>query len=73
MSVSSWLEGLLTVAVLGSGVVVVVGAVLVVLATLLLLLVLVVLAAGAVVCSSLGCLLANSVMLKTNWRQPTLM
>lgn len=51
------------------------GAVLVVLLLLLLLvfMVLVQLAAGVVLGSSLGCLLANSVMLKTNWRQPSLM
>lgn len=86
MSASSWLEGLLTVAVLGGGggvvVMAVAGAVLVVVlaaaaaAALLLLVVPVpehVTAAGVAVCSSLGCLLANSVMLKTNWRQPSLM
>lgn len=70
VSVSSWQEGLLTVAVLGGSgggsVKVVVGAVLVLAALLLL-------EAGVVLCSSLGCLLANSVMLKTNWRQPSLM
>lgn len=77
MSASSWLEGLLTVAVLGGGVVVEVGAVLVVVLAMLLLLMLLVepvqLAAGVAVGSSLGCLLANSVMLKTNWRHPSLM
>ncbi|TNN62625.1 hypothetical protein EYF80_027143 [Liparis tanakae] len=66
MSVSSGLKGLLTVAVLGGCVMMVGGTVL---ATLLL----EQLVAGTVVCSSLGCLLANSVMLKTNWRQPSLM
>lgn len=78
MSASSWLEGLLTVAVLDDGgVVVMTGAVLVVTLSALLLGLLVVvpvqLAAGVAFCSSLGCLLANSVMLKTNWRQPSLM
>lgn len=69
VSVSSWLEGLLTVAVLGGG-----DRVVVVLVVVLAALPLIVqLAAGMVVCSSLGCLLANSVMLKTNWRQPSLM
>jgi len=66
VSVSSWLKGLLTVAVLGGCVMMVGGTVL---ATLLQ----EELVAGTVVCSSLGCLLANSVMLKTNWRQPSLM
>lgn len=75
-SASSWLEKPLVVAVLGGGddVEVLAVVVRVVLMTLLLLvLVLVQLAAGVVACSSLGCLLANSVMLKTNWRQPSLM
>lgn len=71
MSASSWLEVLLTVAVLDGGGGVEVGAVLVVvLAALLLLIELV---ASVAVRSSLGCLLENSVMLKTNWRQPSLM
>ena len=77
VSASSWLEGLLTVAVLGSGgtggVEVELGAVLVVVLAALLLVVLAQLAADVAVCSSLGCLLANSVMLKTNWRQPSFM
>lgn len=74
-SASSWLEKPLVVAVLGGGGVEVLAVVLrVVLMTLLLLVVVLVqLAAGVVACSSLGCLLANSVMLKTNWRQPSLM
>lgn len=68
MSASSWLEGLLTVAVLGSGgVEVELGVVLVVvLAALLLVVVLAQLVADVAVGSSLGCLPANSVMLKTN-------
>lgn len=75
VSASSWLEGLLTVAVLccGGGVVVVEAVLVVVLAVLVLLVVPVQLVAGMEVCSSLGCLLANSVMLKTNCRQPSLM
>lgn len=67
-SASSWLEGLLAVAVLGGGgggggggVAATEGAELVVEG------------AGGAACSSLGCLLANSLMLKTNWRQPSLM
>lgn len=75
-SASSWLEKPLVVAVLGGGGVEVLAVVVrVVLMTLLLLVVVVLvqLAAGVVACSSLGCLLANSVMLKTNWRQPSLM
>lgn len=70
MSTSSWLEGLLTVAVLGGDVEVEMGAELTTL--LLVWVVLVQLAADMRVCSSLGCFLANSVMLKTNWRQPSL-
>lgn len=86
VSASSWLEGLLTVAVLGVGVVVAeVDAVLVVLLKVVVVVVLLLLGeavvaveaaqpvAGAAVCSSLGCLLANSATLKTNWRQPSLM
>lgn len=79
VSASSWLEGLLTVAVLDDGgvVVMMMGALLVVTLSALLLGLLVVvpvqLVAGVAFCSSLGCLLANSVMLKTNWRQPSLM
>lgn len=79
VSDSPWLKGPVTVAVLGGGGVgVEEGAVLVVLLLLLVVLlvafeVLVQLAAGVAFCSSLGCLLANSVMLKTNWRQPSLM
>lgn len=69
VSASSWLDGLLTAAVLGAGGGVVEEAVPLV--------ALVQLEAGAVAAavggSSFGCLLANSVMLKTNWRQPSLM
>lgn len=72
VSASSWLDGLLTVAVLGGGVLVEVVLV-VALAMLLLEPEPEQLAAGVAVCSSLGCLLANSVMLKTNWRHPSLM
>lgn len=99
VSASSWLDGLLTVAVLGVGVgvgVADVDAVLVVLLRVVVLLLLgeavvavavevevevavvllveeAQLVAGVAVCSSLGCLLANSATLKTNWRQPSLM